>query len=321
MKMMNTRCHRYSPDSSSGRSTRPQISILKKKFVSSIVLAGILLLVIPMGCQMYSDVLIRPDYDPSLAIHAILSPQEGGLAYIKYSVPIDTAGTGEVPALPALTLVLYENGEKKKTFTRKSEGHYILEPGDPEILPDRDYHIRAENAAGEVVLQSEKERLPSLPEVKNLRFYQDTTAFPEQNFLDMDLNFLPQPGTSLHFRHDYSIDSGAVFIRGREEEYGRFSIRELYFSKDYPEGKLRETFLAATFLRVPPNEKNEYVNATRMWVDHLSPDLTRFIKEVVDLDEAQFDPFATRHPAYSNIDGGSGIFGLYNSAVEVILLE
>lgn len=321
MKTMNTHFLKYFSDRSAGRTARAITFLIKARSPCPTLFTSVLLLFFTAACQMYSDPLIRPDYEPSLAIHAILSPQEGGQAYIKYSRPIDTSGNWGIPDLPELSLFLYEDGEKKKAFTKKGDGHYILEKGNPEVFPDREYHIMAEDESGQMIFQSEKECLPALPQIRNIRFYQDSTTFPEKNYIDLDMDFLPQPGTALHFRRDYSIDEGKVFIQGREEEYGRFSIRELYFTKDYPEGKIRKTLRASTFMQVPPNEKNESIDATRLWVDHLSPALTRFLREVLDLDEAQSDPFAVRGPVYSNIDGGQGIFGLYNSFVEDILLE
>lgn len=137
----------------------------------------------------------------------------------------------------------------------------------------------------------------------------------------MEFNLNPGTKASYHFRTDYSIDSGQVFIRGRDPEYGRFSIRQLLHSDDYPDGKILRTLEPPTFIRPQPGADNEYINAIKLWVDHLSPGLTLYIQDVADANESYGDPFNTNSPVFSNVDGGNGIFGMYNSWVDSLFLE
>lgn len=279
------------------------------------------LLFLLAGCEMYSDSPIRGEYQPTLLLHGILSPQEGGQVFISYTRPISPSGSGDIPDLPDLMVYLYEDGVKKGTFSAGEDGYFTLDKDTVALRTDRDYHVEAEDAAGEVLLKSGPDRFPPLPEIRQLRFYQDSVFFPEQNYIYVDLDWTWLPGSTLHFRKDYSIDGGETFKRGREEEYGRFSIAELYSGKDYPDGSVRDILKAATFQRPDPDASNEPINAVMLWIDHLSPNLSRFLTEVKDTYEAQDDPFATKNPVYSNIEGGAGIFGLYNSVVETIQLE
>lgn len=116
----------------------------------------------------------KPEYHPSLAIHAILSPQEGGDVYIKYTRPIDSSHAQPVPVLPEMTVFLYEKDEKKYTFADQGEGHFTLDAAGLELFSNRYYHIEVTGKAGNVLLKSGNDRLPSLPEVVFTRFYQDT---------------------------------------------------------------------------------------------------------------------------------------------------
>lgn len=175
----------------------------------------ILILFSISGCEIYSDVLTKPEYQPSLTMHAILSPQEGGQVYIKYTKPVDSTNAQPVPLLPELSVFLYENGAKKYTFTESERGHFILDTAGMEIFPERDYHLKVEDKDGEIILKSGKDRLPSLPDILDTRFYQDTTTFPEKNYVDVEFNLTPDSETAYHFRKDYSIDSGQIFIQGQ----------------------------------------------------------------------------------------------------------
>ncbi len=273
------------------------------------------------GCEIYSDVLTKPEYQPSLAIHAILSPQEGGQVYIKYTKPVDSSGTKPVPMIPELSVFLYENGVKKYTFTELERGQFILDTTGLEILPNRDYHLEVEDMDGETILKSGNDRIPSLPDIVDTRFYQDATTFPERNYVDVEFNLTPDSETAYHFRKDYSIDSGRIFIQGRNTEYGRFSVGELVHSTSFSDSTVRKTLKAPAFARPHPGADNQFVNAVKLWVDHLSPGLTRFLQDVADASDANNDPFAIHSPVYSNIEGGYGVFGMYNSRVDILFLE
>src|SRR5690606_28312699 len=112
----------------------------------------ILILATISGCEIYSDALIRPEYQPSLILHAMLSLQEGGQAYIKYSEPIDNLRTQPAPALPEYSVILYENGAEKYVYTREEEGHYNLKTAPLLLFPDRDYHVEVKSIEGQLVL-------------------------------------------------------------------------------------------------------------------------------------------------------------------------
>ncbi|MBY5958902.1 DUF4249 domain-containing protein [Membranicola marinus] len=281
----------------------------------------IIILFTVTGCEIYSDVLTKPEYQPTLAINAILSPQEGGDVYIKYTLPVDSTNAQPVPVLPQLSVFLYEDGEKKYTFTEQDKGHFVLDTAGLYIVPNRDYHLEVEDKDGEIILKSGKDRLPSLPDIVATRFYQDTTTFPEKNYVDVEFNLMPDLETAYHFRKDYSIDSGQFFMQGRNPEHGRFSVGELVHSADFPEGVFRKTLNAPTFGRPHPGTENEFVDAIKLWVDHLSPGLTQYLQDVADARNAYGDPFATQSPVYSNIEGGYGVFGMYQSWVDVLYLK
>ncbi len=281
----------------------------------------ILILATISGCEIYSDALIRPEYQPSLILHAMLSPQEGGQAYIKYSEPIDSLRAQPVPELPEFSVFLYENGVEKYEYTREEEGHYILDTAHLLLFPDRDYHVEVKSIDGQLVLKSGIDHLPLVPDVLESRLYQDTSTFPENNFIEVACRFDPGSGGGFHFRKDYSVDSGMVFIRGRDLMYGRFSLGGLYDSRSYPDGMIHETLSSATFIKPEPGSENQFVNAVKLWIDHLSPGLTRFLQDVADFRDSGGDPFSTSKPVYSNIEGGYGVFGMYNSWVGVEYIE
>src|SRR5690606_15160674 len=201
----------------------------------------ILILATISGCEIYSDALIRPEYQPSLILHAMLSPQDGGQAYIKYSEPIERVGAEPVPELPEFSVFLYENGVEKYEYTRKEAGHFILDTADLLLFPDRDYHVEVRSVDGQLVLKSGIDRLPPLPDVLESRLYQDTSTFPEKNFVEVAFRFDPQSSGAFHFRKEYSVDSGLVFIRERDLMYGRFSLGGLYDSRNYPDGMFHQT--------------------------------------------------------------------------------
>src|SRR5690606_21483263 len=267
------------------------------------------------GCEIYSDALIRPEYQPSMILHDMLSPQEGGQAYIKYSEPIESVDAELVPELPEFSVFLYENGVEKYEYTHLEEWHLILDTTDLLLYADRDYHMEVWSDDGQLVLKSGIDHLPPVPDVLVSRLYQDTSTFPEKNFVEVAFRFDPQSSGAFHFRNDYSVDSGRVFIRGRDLMYGRFSLGGLYDSRSYPDGMIHETLSSATFIKPEPGSENQFVNAVKLWIDHLSPGLTRFLQDVADFRDSGGDPFSTSKPVYSNIEGGYGVFGMYNSWV------
>ena len=294
---------------------------MKREYHFQCTVYLILILTTISGCEIYSDALVRPAYQPSLILHAMLSPQEGGQAYIKYSEPIDSLTAHSVPELPEFSVFLYENGVEKYEYTREEEGHFILDTANLLLFPDRDYHVEVKSNDGQLVLKSGIDHLPSILEVLEARLYQDTSTFPEKNFIEVACRFDPGSGGGFHFREDYSVDSGMVFFRGRDLMYGRFSLGGLYDSRIYPDGTIHETLGSATFIKPEPGSENQFVNAVQLWIDHLSPGLTRFLEDVADYRDSGGDPFSTSKPVYSNIEGGYGVFGMYNSWVGVEYIE
>lgn len=295
---------------------------MKMKWAYTALLSIWLLLFFSIsGCEIYSDVLTRPKYEPSLVVHATLSPQEGGQVYLKYTIPVDSNEAQPISALPEVTVELYEDGFPKYTFTRQQSGYFVLEPNGLMLSPEQEYHLIVKDMNGRTILESGKDRLPSLPEIVETRFYQDTSTFPERNYIDVEFKWSSDVETTYHYRKDYSIDSGQVFILERDPMYGRFSIGELIYTTNRTEETIRSIINVPAFASPQPGGDRKPVNAAKLWVDHLSPVLSRFLQDVGDSRDSQGDPFATQKAVFSNIEGGYGIFGLYNSSQNVLYLE
>lgn len=273
-------------------------------------------------CELYSDVLHKPEYKPSLAVHAFLSPELGIKAEVNYTVPQDSVGEQPVPELPALRVFLLQNGNVEYQLEEYGDGSYGLDPSDLEVAYNTDYRIRVEDHTGTVLLESGTDQLPLSPAIEAARYFQDTTTFPESNFLEISLDNSKPDYNVFDIRRHYSIDSGRTFRPARDPQYGIFSYNSLIDAREHDKGAdIDQTIKTATFLRPEPGESGIFINVLKVEVSHLSPELTRFFKDLEGAQEIYGEPFATKRPVYSNISGGYGIFGIYNQTDTVLFLE
>lgn len=281
---------------------------MKTFLTTSVCLFGIMLF---QSCDSHNTLLSvdLPAYEPRLVIQSVASPQSGAVAMIQYSRP--TSGTSGIPpTLPELDVYIVESGNKSYKLNRDSLGHYSLGASNLQLEPGVCYSLQIVNKNTGEVIKSKDVQLPPKPTVEIVTI--ENKAKSQYSF-DLGIS-LTNPMVNIFALSQVVtlIDKNGLMIHPHN--------RKSYFNNSlmYDVKQSNPTIkLTGSYRKMISNI--ELAESIELRVAYFSEELSRFVRDVKEIDYFGEGIYHTVRPVYSNILGSAvGIFGLYN---EIIIVE
>lgn len=277
-----------------------------------------LLLHLIVGCTEHRNEIDMefPDYKPTLVVLAGASPLSGAQAIIKWSVPLK-GQKGDVPNSPDLSLFLLENNERKTQFNKDSIGFFSIKPENIKLLQNKGYSLEIVLNDSNKSIFSDESYLPAEPVIKDVHAHYISQSPPW-----LELTYTQMATTSAIS----GISIATTLIGGSGNSTEKPSYLNYLNTSSFIDTEgidLPETKRTLTLSGELGMESHEAADTINLKIAYLSKELTTFKNEVDQLDYMGESIFQTVKPVFSNINGASGVFGLYNelSDATVILKE
>lgn len=283
-----------------------------------LILIGMVLMT---SCEIYSEALEYPDYQPGLIVNGVLSTVEGLWVHLAHNQPADGELYDSID-YSQFQVILW-SGEKDKQYAGvQKEGYFYIDPDSLVFDSTTLYWIEVIDENGEVKLSSNQCLIPAPPNIRSLAFVQDSTTFPPNNYIELQLlDAQSSPSGYIHHKV-YSIDGGQSFYSDPiNYQNPRFRLTDAIESDNYSADIIDVVLNAKTFIRPPGYEVNQEVNAVLLTISRMDTHLLQFYQTVSSYRDTESSPFTVTNPVYSNIQGGQGVFGVLHSVDTVLFLD
>lgn len=270
---------------------------------SGMILIFFLLLMAATGCELEVRNLKLPDFQQKLVISSFISPYDT-ISFV--SIYSNEKVFGEINDSESLgnLLVSVSNGQKE-IILKDISGRYFFRPKDMAVEEGKTYVLKVSSDKGlsaeaQCTVPVKRELHPEADTVRELSKYE---WMPDVYFINFNFYITDPPGEANFYRF-YSKEG--EYYSGNYSTWQVGSVNQ-EFVNDI--GKNGERFFAYTASVTEPNVDCDSAFMILYILQTDKPYYTyHYSLENYSGGDA---PFTENYPAYSNIDGGLGIFASY----------